>query len=61
MGWVCQILESDKWKNRDKTLKNAQETLKANFYCLSLSGKSTPHFAILTPNSLFDSRIEPEN
>ena len=43
--------------------KNAQfpRALKDNFYCLSLNGKNTPHFTILTPNSLFDSRIEPEN
>ena len=43
-------------------LENAQfpKALKGNFYCLSLNGKSIPHFTILTPNSLFDSRTEPE-
>ena len=50
-------------ENRDKTGKNAQfaRALKENFYCLSLNDKNTPHFTILTPNALFDSRIEPEN
>ena len=32
-----------------------------DFYCLSLNGKKTPHFTILTPNAFFDSRIEREN
>ena len=35
-------------------------TVKGNFYQLSLNGKNTPHFTIMTPNTLFDSRIEPE-
>ena len=44
-------------------LENAQSprALKGNFYCLSLNGKNTPHFTILIPNALFDTRIEPEN
>ena len=44
-------------------LENAQfpRVLRCNFYCLSLNGKNTPHFTILTPNAIFDSRIEPEN
>ena len=43
--------------------ENAQfpRALKGNFYSLSLNGKDIPHFTILTPNLLFDSRIEPEN
>ena len=44
-------------------LENAQfpRALKGNFYSLSLNDKNIPHFTILTPNLLFDSRIEPEN
>ena len=44
-------------------LENGQfpMALKGNFYCLSLNGKNTPRFTILTPNALLDSRIEPEN
>ena len=44
-------------------LENAQfpRGLKGNFYCLSMNGRNIPHFTILTPNPLFDSRIEPEN
>ena len=43
--------------------ENAQfpRDLKGNFYSLSLDGKNIPHFTILTPNLLFDSRTEPEN
>ena len=50
-------------ENKDKTGKNPQflRALKANFYHLSLSGKNISHITILTPNLLFDSRIEPEN
>ena len=62
MGWTWQMLGTNKWENRDKTGKcSISQALKANFYCLSLNGKNTPHFTILTPNALFDSRIEPEN
>ena len=35
-------------KYRDKTAQ-FQRALKGNFYCLSLNGKNTPHFTILTP------------
>ena len=48
--------EGQNWKNA-----KFPRALKGNFYCLSLNGKNTPHFTILTPNLLFDSRIEPEN
>ena len=56
------MLGRDKWKIRTN-LENAQfpRALKRNFYCLSLNSKNSPHFTILTPNALFDSRIEPEN
>ena len=43
--------------------KNAQflSVLKGNFYCLSLNGKNSSHFTILTPNAPFDFKTEPEN
>ena len=54
LGW-------DKWKIGTK-LENSQfpKAFKGEFYCLSLNGKNTPHFTILTSNAPFDSRIEPE-
>ena len=48
--------EGQNWENAQFS-----RALKENFYRLFLNGKSTPHFTILTPNLLFDSRIEPEN
>ena len=60
--WPCQILGRDKWKNRNKTGKcSISRGLKGNFYHLSLNGKNTLHSAILTPNTLSDFKIEPEN
>ena len=38
-----------------------REALKGNFYHLSLNGKNTPHFTILTPNTLSDFKIKLEN
>ena len=32
-----------------------------DFYCLFSNSKNIPHFTILIPNALFDSKIEPEN
>ena len=59
MGWACQLLERDKWKNRDKTGKmlNFPGLWRGIFTVCPW----TLHFTILTPNALFDSRIEPEN
>ena len=49
-------------ENRDKTGKcSSSQGFEGNFYCLSLNAKNTPNFTIVTPNPLFDSRIEPEN
>ena len=47
----------------EQNWKNPQfpRAIKGNFYCLSLNGKNTLHFTILNPNTLFDSRIEPES
>ena len=63
MGRSCQILGKDKWKNKDKTGKNAQfpRALEGNFHHLSLNGANTAHSTILTPNTLSDFKIEPEN
>ena len=63
MGVGCQILVSDKWKNRQKKLENAQFpwALKGNFYDLSFNGKNTLYFTILTPITLSVFKIEPEN
>ena len=45
-------------KSRNKTGKcSILQALKMNFYHLSLNGKNT----ILTPNTLSDFKIEPEN
>ena len=61
-GWTSQILGSDKWKIGAK-LENAQfpRSLKRNFNHLSLNGKNNTHSIILTPNTLSDFKIEPEN
>ena len=57
MGVGLSDFREGQGENRDKTGKML------NFYIsqLSLNGKNTPHFTILTSNPPFDSRIEPEN
>ena len=61
-GWACQTLGRKKLTNWTK-LENAQfpRALKEDIYHLSLNDKTTPHFTILTQNTLSDLKIEPEN
>ena len=62
MGVDMSDFREGQVENRDKT-GNAQfpRALKGNFYRLSLNGKNTLNFTILTSNTLSDFKIEPEN
>ena len=50
-------------ENSGENWKNAQfpRVLKGDFYHLSLNGKNTPHFTILSQNTPSDLKIELEN
>ena len=52
MGWVGKILERDKLKNRDETGKfPVFQGFEVKFANLSLNGKNTFRFTILTQNT----------
>ena len=63
MGVGPSEFREGKVENSQKNCKNAEfpRALKGKFYRSFLNGKNIPHFTILTPNTLFDSRIESEN
>ena len=63
MGVVLPDFREGQVEKMGTNWENAQfpRALKENFYYLSMNGKNTLHFTILTPNALFDSRIEREN
>ena len=61
MGVGLPDFEEGQVETRNKTGKCSISQFEGEFYCLPLNCKNTFHFTILTPNTLFDSIIEPEN
>ena len=61
MGVGLPDFKEGQVETRNKTGKCSISQFEVEFYCLPLNCKNTSHFTILTPNTLFDSRTEPEN